>query len=105
MVGLSHAAATPEEDMNVLVMDGEDGGLWRAFETNKACLGLRAIKLFDRSDPALFRWALAVAGNGHGSDEVALIERPTKHHIFFGTNIPKGVGRACKVIKEAIREQ
>jgi len=103
MVGLAHAA-TPE-DKNVLVMDldGENGGLWHSFETNKACLGLRAMKLFDKSDPELFRWALSTVGNGRGSAEVLLIEMPTKHDVFFGTNIPKGVGRACKTIKKEIR--
>ena len=101
LVGLAHAA-TPE-DVNVLVMDGQDGGLWRSFETNKACLGLRAVKMFDKSDPATFRWALSVSGNAHGSFEVLVIEMPTKHNFFFGTNIPKGVSRACKTIKEEIR--
>jgi hypothetical protein len=102
-VGVAARAGTLEEDMNVLVMDSQDGGLWRAFESNKTCLGLRAVRLFDRSDSALLRWGLAVVGNGHGNYEVLLIERPTKHNIFFGTNIRKGVGRACKVIQEAIR--
>jgi hypothetical protein len=103
MVGLTHAAKP--EDKNVLVMDGENGGLWRSFEVNKACLGLRAVKLFDKSERESWRWALSVAGNGHGDFEVLLIEMQTKHNVFFGTNIPKGVGRACKTIKEAIKEQ
>lgn len=98
MFGVARAA-TPE-DKNVLVMDGLDGSLWRGFETNKACLGLRAIKMSDRET---FRWSLAVAGNGRGDYEVLLIEMPTKHNVFFGTNIPKGVGRACKTIKDEIR--
>jgi hypothetical protein len=98
MIGFARAA-TPE-DQKVLVMDGEDGGLWRSFESNKACLGLRALKLSDRET---FRWSLAVAGNGRGEFEVLLIEMPTKHNVFFGTNISKGVSRACSTIKEEIK--
>lgn len=98
MIGVAHASTS--EEKNVLVMDGEDGGLWRGFETNKACLGLRAIKLSDRET---FRWSLAVAGSGRGSFEVLLIEMPTKRNLFFGTNISKGVSRACSTIKEEIK--
>ena len=101
LVGLAHSA-TPE-DVNVLVMDGQDGSLWRSFENNKGCLGLRAMKMFDKSDRETFRWAMSVAGNARGRFEVLLIEMPTKHNIFFGTNIPKGVSHACKTIKEEIR--
>jgi hypothetical protein len=98
LVGLAQAA-TPE-DKNVLVMDGEDGGLWHSFEGNKACLGLRAVKM---SDHETFRWSLAVAGNGRGNYEVLLIEMPIKHNVFFGTNISKGISRACSTIKEEIK--
>jgi hypothetical protein len=99
VVGLAHAA-TPQ-DKSVLVMDKEDGGFWRGFETNKECLGLHAIRM---SDHETFRWALAIAGTGRGNFEVLLTEMPTKHNMFFGTNIPKGMGRACKTIKEAINK-
>jgi hypothetical protein len=97
LLGVGLAQASTPEDKNVLVMDGESGDLWRSFETNKDCLGLRAVRM---SDHETFRWALSVAGNGHGAFEVLLIEMPTKHNVFFGTNIPKGVSRACKAIKE-----
>jgi hypothetical protein len=98
MSGVAHAA-TPE-DKNVLVLDGEGGGLWRGFETTKACLGLHAIKTSDRET---FRWSLVIAGNGRGDYEVFLIEMPTKHNVFFGTNISEGVSRACTNIKEEIK--
>jgi hypothetical protein len=98
LAGLAQAA-TPE-DKNVLVMNTEDSGLWRSFEGNRACLGLRAVTMSDREP---FRWSLAIAGNGRGKDEVLLIEMPTKHDVFFGTNISKGVSHACTAIKQDLK--
>jgi hypothetical protein len=100
-VTLTHAS-TPE-DLNVLVMDTESGGLWHAFESNKACLGLHPVKMFDKSEHNTFRWALSVTGNERGKFEVLLIETPTHHNVFFGANITKGVGRACKSIKKEVK--
>jgi hypothetical protein len=100
--GFGHAA-TPE-DVNVLVIDTESGALWRSFENNKDCLGLRAVKMFDKSEHEGFKWALSVAGDGRGKFEVLLIEMPTKHNLFFGRAIPKGVSRACKAIKKEVSE-
>jgi hypothetical protein len=101
LVGLSHAVTV--EDKNVLVMDDDSGGLWSSFEASKPCLGLRALRMFEKSGNG-FRWALAVAGNGHGDYEVLLMEVETDHHIFFGTNISKGVDRACKTIHDALEK-
>ncbi len=86
-------------------MDSEGGGLWRSFQSSKECLGLHALTMFDRSNRETFRWGLSVAGNDNGVYEVLLTEMPTKHNVFFGTKIPKGVSSACKAIKDTIKEK
>jgi hypothetical protein len=103
IVGLANAASP--EDRNVLVMDGEESSLWRSFESSEACLGLRAVKMFDNSNRETFRWSISIAGDGRGDFEVLLSEMPTKHNVFYGTDIPKGVSRACKTIKGEIKRE
>jgi len=103
MVGLAIAASP--DDRNVLIMDGEESALWRSFESSEACLGLRGVKMFDNSNRETFRWSMSITGDGRGDFEVLLSEMPTKHNVLYGTDIPKGVSRACKTIKGEIKRE
>lgn len=69
------------------------------FAKDKACRGLHEVP-WDYRSKELFDWSLSIAGDDNGRSEVLFINLTTDphHYVFLGTNIGKGVHKACRIV-------